>query len=105
MDRREQLHDELVAEVLRVLPDFDGNEDEYAWLLANYGVTEEDDVKWQNVMHWEAGTFEEYCDHYDEEETSEWEAFLNDDAAVIAFLESMLARYRAGTAVYPAPNA
>ncbi len=80
---------------MRVIPDFDGSPAEYEWLLANVGVTEEDDVRWINVTSWQLGTFEEDGDHYRSEEWAEWAAFLEDDAAVIAFLESMLARYRA----------
>lgn len=99
MDRRAELVELVTEEVLRVLPDFEGDPEEYAWLLATYGVTEEEDVQWSNVLAWEQGEFE--SDLYDEEELGEHEAFLEDDAAVVAFLEGLLAKYLSSTAVIP----
>lgn len=99
MDRRAELVELVTDEVLRVLPDFEGDPEEYAWLLATYGVTEEEDVQWSNVLAWDQGEFE--SDLYDEEELAEHEAFLDDDAAVIAFLEGLLLKYRSSTAVVP----
>jgi hypothetical protein len=105
MDRRVELIDALTDQIMRVVPDFDGSPVEYEWLRANVGITEEEDVRWINVTSWQLGTFEEDGDHYDEEEWAEWAewvTFLENDAAVVAFLESMLARYRACATSYVA---
>ena len=100
MDRRTESIDAIVVEIDRVFGKggFDGDDAQYEWLLANYGVTEEADVQWQEICEYERSEIPE--DQYEEDELEALYAWLDDDAAVQAFLEDMLAKYRAGSAVY-----
>ena len=72
-----------------------GTEEEYEWLLANYGISEEEDVRWQLIL-------QDSMDDLPEEDADDPEvrAFVDDEEAVQAFLEAFLARYRSSTAIY-----
>lgn len=72
-----------------------GTDEEYEWLLANYGISEEEDVKWQLVL-------QDTMDDLPEEDADDPEvrAFVDDEQAVQAFLEAFLAKYRNSTAIY-----
>ncbi len=84
------------------------------WLQANYGITEEEDVVWLDILNYHGGdwdiaeelkrltpgrTPEELAEM--EQHLHERERFLRDEPAVLAFLEQLLIKYRRGTAVYP----
>jgi hypothetical protein len=101
MDRRTELIDAIAVEIDRVFGKggFDGDDSQYEWLLANYGVTEEADVQWQQVCEYERSEIPE--DRYEEDELEALYAWLEDAAAVHAFLEGMLTQYRAGSAAFP----
>ena len=77
---------------------FKGSAGDYAWLEEHVGITEEEDVKWQLIEedHSFGQTSEEASG--DEDELRPW---LDDDNAVIAFLESMLSRYRSNRDKFP----
>ncbi len=98
--KKSEYIDHIVAEIGRVFgPDgLHGSEAEYAWLSTHYGVTEVDDVKWQEICEFERDELDE--DMYDDDELDELLDFLNDEAAVIAFLSVLLKRYRSGSTVY-----
>jgi hypothetical protein len=100
---KDELVDAVIAEVERVFaPDgFDGEQPQYEWLEKTYGISEEDDVKWQFIL--EQDFDEEDRDELDpaDENDAEMLAFLADEPAVMAFLENILAKYRAHDAVWP----
>jgi len=100
MDRRAELIGAIIVEIDRIFGKgcFDGDDSQYEWLLANYGVTEEADVQWQQICEYERSEIPE--DQYEEDELEALYTWLEDDAAVHAFLEGMLKQYRAGSAVY-----
>jgi hypothetical protein len=81
---------------------FEGTEAEYAWLSDNYGVSEEDDVHWVNVIMHHSGDMATLLAAYPEgdEEREDLLAFLEDPEAVYAFLQSLLKRYQSNSAVY-----
>ena len=51
---RPELIEAVLTEMHRVWGDegFGGTFPEYEWLLANYGITEEEDVQWQFVLQY-----------------------------------------------------
>ena len=92
---RTELIDAVLEEMNRVWGEdgLGGEQEEYAWLLENYNITEEDDVKWQLIL--------QHCmdDLYDEDlEDEELMLFLEDDHAVIRFLQEFLRKYRSSSA-------
>lgn len=58
-------------------------------------------MKWQDVLSDWAGTLEEDTADLDEDEQKQVKAFLQDDTAVIVFLESLLHHYKSSDATYP----
>jgi hypothetical protein len=93
------LFDSIIEEMERIWgePGFEGDDEEYEWLEANYGITEAEDVEWQFAL--------QYFILHDlpEEDESDPEVmkFLNDYDAVRAFLNELLGKYRSGDKVYP----
>lgn len=95
---KEVLISEIIAEMDYVWGDegLGGEVAEYEWLLATYGITEEEDVKWQIILeHWMGELREE------DESDAELMEFINDDDAVIAFLTNFLEKYQTSSQVYP----
>lgn len=92
----------LLDDGLHDAPHFGGTPEEYAWLQAHYGITEEKDVRWQFVLESYAGLLsltEE--DAAQDPNDREMRQFVRDPAAVRRFLETLLAKYRSNTAQYP----
>jgi hypothetical protein len=94
---RAELIEAVLAEMRRVWGDdgFGGTSVEYAWLLANYGITEEDDVQWQFVFQYDIDDMPE--EDWEDDEVME---FVEDDAAVQPFLRMLLQKYRRGSSTY-----
>ncbi|MCL8208070.1 MAG: hypothetical protein K6V97_08385 [Actinomycetia bacterium] len=78
---------------------FQGSDEDYKWLEETFGITEEEDVRWQLIEE----------DHYYGETTEERETgepdelrpWLDDDEAVCAFLEDLKRKYESVAATYP----
>ncbi|WP_239989847.1 hypothetical protein [Pseudomonas syringae] len=100
---KSELIESLLAEMNRIWgPDgFGGKPEAYAWLQEHFKISEEEDVKWQDVLSEWAGTLEEDTADLDEDEQKQVKAFLQDDSAVIVFLESLLHRYKSSDTTYP----
>jgi hypothetical protein len=92
----------IVAELTRVWPGdcFEGTDDQYAWLYAHYGITEDDDVKWQCAL---ADWMDEDPD-LDRTDPADRElmAFLADERAMQSFLFRLREQYHQGSAVWGA---
>lgn len=73
-----------------------GDSGEYQWLQAACGITEEEDVRWQDIIEHNEG--DALCD-LDEDDKK----FLDDDKAVIQFLEDLLQKYKNSPSAYPRP--
>jgi hypothetical protein len=89
-----RLMDEIMTEMARVWGDhFEGTIEDYEWLLANYGITEDEDVEWINI-----------CEYYgegispDDEPSEDWLQTLRGEQAVRTILEQLLQKYRSNTA-------
>lgn len=95
---RTTLVDAVLIEVTRVWgkEGLQGNASEYAWLLDTYGISEEEDVQWQLVLEHEIG--EMLDEDLDDDEVM---VFVEDDVAVIGFLQRFLAKYQSSTASFP----
>jgi len=85
--------DEIMTEMERVWRDrFEGTIEDYEWLLANYGITEDEDVEWITI-----------CEYYGEgissndEPSEDWLQTLRDEQAVRTILEQLLQKYRSNT--------
>lgn len=95
--KRAELINAVLEEMDRVWGEdgLGGEPDEYAWLLKNYNITEEDDVQWQLILQYSMN------DLYDEDlEDEELMTFLEDDQAVIQFLQEFLRKYKSSSASY-----
>ena len=79
----QEVIDVLISEVERVFPDSFGSDESYMWLLENYGITEEEDVRWQFIIDEESASELNPNDEND----LELIAFLNDPEALWSFLE------------------
>jgi hypothetical protein len=92
----------IVAEVQRVWPGdcFEGANDQYAWLYERYGITEQDDVKWQCAL---AGWMDEDPD-LDRADPADREliVFLSDEEVMQSFLVQLRQQYRRGDGVWGA---
>lgn len=99
---RSDLIESVLVEMDRVWgpKGFGGELEAYAWLKAHFDISEEEDVRWQEVLSDWAGTFDEDTADLDEDEKEQVKAFLQDDSAVTTFLESLLQRYRSSAATY-----
>ncbi|EIC31340.1 MULTISPECIES: ATP-binding protein [Methylomicrobium] len=92
-----ELIDSILEEMDRVWGEdgLGGEPDEYAWLLENFNITEEDDVQWQLILQHSMN------DLYDEDlEDEELMTFLEDDQSVIQFLQEFLGKYKNSSASY-----
>ncbi|AXQ50959.1 hypothetical protein DZC31_30030 (plasmid) [Stenotrophomonas rhizophila] len=99
---RSELIESVLAEMARVWgPEgFGGELEAYAWLQEHYGISEEDDLQWQDVHSDWAGTLDEDSADLEEDEKDKVKAFLQDDPTVTAFLETLLQRYKSSDATY-----
>lgn len=100
---RSELIELVLAEIDRIWgpKGFGGEFEAYAWLKANFEVSEEEDVQWQDVLSYWSGTFDEDTTDLEEDEKEHVKAFLQDDFAVTNFLETLLQRYTSSDATYP----
>lgn len=100
---RSELVESVLAEMARVwgAEGFGGELEAYAWLQERFGISEEDDLQWQDVLSDWAGTLDEDMADLEEEEKKHVKAFLQDDLAVIAFLEMLLQHYKSSDSIYP----
>ena len=100
---RSELIESVLDEMNRVWGPrgFGGEPEAYAWLNEHFGISEKEDVQWQDVLSDWAGTFDEDTVDLEEDERSRVKAFLQDDFAVTAFLESMLRRYTSSYGINP----
>ncbi|MHC8403521.1 hypothetical protein ACYZTX_29880 [Pseudomonas sp. MDT1-17] len=100
---RSELIESVLAEMDRVWgPEgFGGELEAYTWLKAHFGISEEEDVQWQDVLSDWAGTLDEDTADLEENDKDQVKAFLQDDSAVTTFLEALLKRYRSSAATYP----
>jgi hypothetical protein len=99
---RDSLMQTIVAEVMRVWPEdsFEGTDDQYAWLYEHYGITEQDDVKWQCAL---ADWMDEDPDlDLTDPADRELMTFLTDEGAMQSFLVQLREQYRRGSAVWGA---
>jgi len=72
-----------------------GEPTEYAWLESHYHISEEEDVQWQLVLEYEIDDLSE--EDLEDEEVMQ---FLEDNFAVVRFLESLLRKYQSSGEVY-----
>lgn len=100
---KSELIKSVLAEMDRVWgPDgFGGEREAYAWLQDQFGISEEEDVQWQDVLSDWAGTLAEDTADLDEDELKRVKAFLQDDSTVTLFLETLLQRYKSSDVTYP----
>src|SRR5258708_16303372 len=96
---RDGLMQTIVAELTRVGPGdcFEGTDDQYTWLYEHYGITEDDDLKWQCAL---ADWMDEDPD-LDRTDPADREliAFLADERAMQSFLFRLRAQHHQGSAV------
>lgn len=94
---REELIDAIMVEMARVwgTDGFGGEPAAYEWLNSEYGITEEEDVQWQLIVEYDIEDLDDEDLHDDELMT-----FLEDDPAVVLFLERLLHKYRSGSASF-----
>jgi hypothetical protein len=94
--------DEIISEIIDKIGrifgvnGFGGTTEEYAWLLNKYGVTEEEDNSWIDIIDFEGA---DGLNPQDEDE-ARVVGFLLDPTAVRGFLVSLLRKYRSCSAVY-----
>lgn len=90
----------IVAELTRIWPgdSFEGTDDQYAWLYEQYGITEQDDVKWQCALaEWmDEDSDLDLADPADQELMT----FLTDERAMQSFLVHLREQYSSGNAVW-----
>ena len=96
--RKSLLIDAVIREMQRVWGEqsFDGKQEEYDWLLANYGITEEEDVRWQLIL-------EDYFGELVADELEEDDdvlPILRNPQAANDFLAQLLSKYRSASTVY-----
>lgn len=99
---RDSLMQSIVAELTRIWPGdcFEGTDDQYTWLYEHYGITEEDDEKWQCAL---ADWMDEDPDlDLTDPADRELMAFLADERAMQPFLLRLREQYRHGSAVWGA---
>lgn len=92
-----ELIDGVLKEMDRVWGEdgLEGDPDEYAWLLENYKITEEDDVQWQLILQYHMEDLPG-----EDMEDEDLMLFLKDDHAVIQFLQEYLQKYRSSCTCY-----
>lgn len=102
MSTRSELLNQVVSEIERIWGEdgFSGSFEEYEWLLENYGITEEEDNKYIDILEYDSNEFEDdtsSINDLDEEELKEVMDFVTDDDAVCEFLSALLLKYRSNT--------
>ena len=99
-----QMVDHIVDRILEIFgPEgMEGTTEEYVWLEANYGVTEEDDNKWLDILgHYEGSPHEQPSwATLTDEERQEVMAFVTDQELHLPFLFNLARRYDAGKSRY-----
>ncbi|MBW0238335.1 MULTISPECIES: hypothetical protein [Pseudomonas] len=102
---KDELFDAVLAEMERVWGDqgFGGHVDAYGWLYENYGITEQDDLHWQDICDHYGNNLSESLADLSDEEIAEVMEFVQDDSRVERFLTNFLDQYRSSTAVYSHP--
>ena len=78
---------------------FHGEEREFRWLQAHYGIPPEDDYLWVRIQRYEIDELP-LADRMDEELMRS----LEDTFGIVIFLEELLRKYQSGTDVYPRPK-
>jgi hypothetical protein len=94
---RDELIDQIMSEMDRVWGDegFGGESQEYEWLQHHYGISEDEDVQWQNILNYQIDELEE-----DDLEDEEKMQFLENDDAVCKFLSEFLQKYQSNIITY-----
>lgn len=100
---RSELIESVLTEMDRIWgPEgFGGEAEAYLWLEEHFGISEKEDVQWQDVLSDWAGTVDEDTADLEEHEINQVKSFLQHDSSVTAFLESLLQRYKSCDATYP----
>jgi hypothetical protein len=75
---------------------FGGKPDEYAWLAVTFSITYDQDVQWQLILDHACDCLED--DDFEDEKLM---FFLEDDGAVMRFLNTLLEMYQRSSAVFP----
>src|SRR5437868_5852917 len=98
MFTRKQLIGAILREMERVwgAEGLGGEAEEYKWLESQYHISEEEDVQWQLVLQYATGHLPE--EDLEDEEVME---FLEDNFAVVLFLEALLRKYRSSREPFP----
>ena len=102
---RNKLLDLIVDQINRIWGGygFDGSFEEYDWLLEHYGVTEEEDNTYLDVLEYRLDNgFTELSSFYtlDAEEQARVMEFINDDVAVCTSLAALLEKYKSNSMIY-----
>ncbi len=103
--KRYELLDLIVDQINRIWGDsgFSGNFEEYDWLLEHYGVTEEEDNTYLDILEYRLDNgFTELSSVYmlDADEQARIMEFIHDDVAVCAFLAALLQKYKSNSVLY-----
>ena len=95
---RAQLIAAIMLEMERVWgpQGFGGEPEEYGWLEWRYQISEEEDVQWQLILEYQLGELRE-----EDLEDDQLMQFLENNFAVVVFLEDLLRKYRSSVAEYP----
>ena len=99
---RSSLIESVLVELNRVWgPEgFGGDFESYEWLKNNFGISEEEDVQWQDVLSDWSGSLGVDLEELDEAEKKCVIAFLKDESAVTTLLETLLKKYKSSAATY-----
>lgn len=102
---KDELFDAVLAEMDRVWGEsgFGGEFEAYEWLYDNYGITEQDDLHWQDICDHYGNTLSESLADLSDEVIAEVIEFVQDNSRVERFLTNFLSQYRSSTAVYSHP--
>lgn len=112
-DCRKQYLEEVVPQLMRhitkrILDIFgpeglEGTFEEYEWLMENYSVSEEDDVKWVDLLHYYNGDLDENPSiaTLSDEERAEVMRFVSDKEAHLPFLFEIVHKYDASRKRFP----
>lgn len=94
---RSELIDATLEEMDRVWGEegLGGEPEEYAWLLENFNISEYDDVQWQLILQHSMNDLPD-----EDMEDEELMTFLEDDHAVIKFLQDFLRKYKSSPESY-----
>jgi hypothetical protein len=94
---RDHLIEAVVAEMERIWGKtvFDGTAAEYEWLLSSYGITEEEGVQWQLLLQYQMQDLSD-----EDREDPEVTDFVENKAAAVEFLVTLLRKYQNSSARY-----